>query len=126
MNLKAVILLCAASSSAFARGTDCQHNPTVRGHCFWVRGSYGMSADNADELMDDDGRGGYAVRAPAHSDWDVPNNLLAAMDRAQRRTGWVSVRIHGDFKVCRIPGTDKFGMTHVCIQSASHLSQEKP
>jgi hypothetical protein len=114
------LLLLLSSSTAMAAGIECEHSSALIGRCYWIWGSFGLSADNADTLDRDQpfhGIKGITVRGYE------PKNLVDAMEKSERKLGYLTFRMHGRFKVCPIqPDADRFGLPWGCIQSASHLS----
>lgn len=113
----ACLLLVAFPAAAKQRG--CKANPGLTGACYWVQGHVALSADRGFVLFGFGRHRSLIVRNPPHSQRDMPDNLVRAIDRAQRAEGLVKAEVHGVFQVCPIP-PDQTG-ENVCIEKAIRL-----
>lgn len=115
--LAATFVVMALPASAADAG--CEGNPALTGKCYWVWGTGGISADNADMIWRDDNHRGMTVREAPNSHW-YPRNV----ERALRKTTSITGYLHGRWRVCPIPAepSDKYGLPWVCLQAATHLS----
>ena len=125
MRIIVATLFALSCVAVAANGQDpgCERNPALTGKCYWVRGTIGISADDADALWRDGGGSALVPRDAPESKKGYPASLEKALSDAFKR-GKPLKGIHGRFKVCPIPREqpDKYGLDYVCIQAAKRLS----
>jgi hypothetical protein len=120
------LLLCLASSTAFAAEITCKKSPALTGQCRIARGSLGLTPGLGVTLVSEDGTR-IIIKAPPDSNADIAPVVMQNWLYWQSKTGAMSTRITGAFQLCPLPpdinsaGIKDFG----CINAGSHITVDK-